>query len=57
MWSGSITFENIKYKPFDDNALTVTTAQTNTWTVVCVAVIPLALIAAGVIVWIRRRHS
>ncbi len=56
MWSGSVTFDNVKYKAFDDNALSVTTAATNAWTIICVALIPAALIVAGTVVWIRRRH-
>jgi len=57
MWSGTVTFDDIKYKAFDDNTLSVTSAQTNAWTIACVAVIPLAFITAGTVVWIRRRHS
>ncbi|MGN1096024.1 MAG: hypothetical protein ACI4QR_06515, partial [Eubacteriales bacterium] len=57
MWSGNMTFENIKYKAFDDNSLSVTTAQTNAWTIACVGVIPVAFVIAGTVVWIRRRHS
>lgn len=57
MWSGTVTFDNIKYKAFDDNTLSVTSAQTNAWTIACVAVIPLAFITAGTVVWVRRRHS
>ena len=57
MWSGAMTFDDITYKAFDDNALTVTTAQTNAWMITCVAVIPAAFIIAGTVVWVRRRHS
>ncbi len=57
MWSGTVTFDNIKYKAFDDNTLSVTSAQTNAWTIACVVGIPVAFLAAGTIVWIRRRHS
>jgi hypothetical protein len=57
MWSGALTFDDIKYKPFDDNGLSVTTEQTNAWMITCVAVIPAAFLAAGTIVWVRRRHS
>ncbi len=57
MWSGAMTFEDVSYKLFDDNALSVTTAQTNAWMVTCVAVIPAAFIVAGMVVYIRRRHS
>lgn len=57
MWSGAMTFDDISYKAFDDNALSVTTAQTNAWMIACVAVIPMAFIVAGTVVWVRRRHS
>jgi len=57
MWSGALTFDNITYKPFDNNGLSVTTEQTNAWTIACVAVIPAIFFAAGAVVWIRRRHS
>jgi hypothetical protein len=57
MWSGAMTFDDISYKKFDDNALTVTTEQTNAWTIACVAVIPAAFLIAGTVVWVRRRHS
>lgn len=57
MWSGSVTFDDIKYKTFDDNTLSVTTAQTNAWMAVCVIAIPVAFLAAGTFVWVRRRHS
>ena len=57
MWSGAMTFDDITYKPFEDNALSVTTAQTNAWMITCVAVIPAAFIIAGTVVWVRRRHS
>jgi hypothetical protein len=57
MWSGALTFDDISYKPFDNNGLSVTTEQTNAWTVACVAVIPAIFLVAGTVVWIRRRHS
>jgi hypothetical protein len=57
MWSGAMTFDDITYKAFDDNALSVTTAQTNAWMITCVAVIPAAFLIAGTVVWVRRRHS
>lgn len=57
MWSGALTFEDITYKEFDNKALSVTTEQTNAWTIACVAVIPALFIVAGTIVWVRRRHS
>ena len=57
MWSGTVTFDDIKYKTFDDNTLSVTSAQTNAWTIACVVAIPAAFIVAGTVIWIRRRHS
>ncbi len=57
MWSGTVTFDDIKYKTFDDNTLSVTNAQTNAWTIACVVAIPAAFIVAGTVIWIRRRHS
>ena len=57
MWSGALTFDDISYKPFDNNGLSVTTEQTNAWTIACVAVIPAIFFVAGAVVWVRRRHS
>ena len=57
MWDNTIYYDNIDYKSFDDNALTVSTAQSNTWTIMCVAVIPMAIGICGVVVYVRRRHS
>ena len=57
MWSGALTFDDITYKAFDKNGLSVTTEQTNAWMVACVAVIPAIFLVAGTIVWVRRRHS
>ena len=57
MWSGALTFDDISYKAFDEEGLSVTTEQTNAWMVACVAVIPTAFLVAGTIVWVRRRHS
>ena len=57
MWSGALTFDEISYKKFDNKALSVTTEQTNAWTIACVAVIPALFLVAGTIVWVRRRHS
>ena len=58
MWDNTVYYDNIDYKSFDDTALTnVSTAAANTWTIVCVAVIPAAIAVCGVIVYVRRRHS
>ena len=57
MWSGAVSFDGIRYRAFDDNALSVTTEQTNFWTIFTVAAIPVCIVAAGVVIYIRRRHS
>ena len=58
MWDNTVYYDNITYKSFDDTALTnVSTAAANTWTIMCVAVIPAAIAVCGVIVYVRRRHS
>ena len=58
MWDNTISYDNIDYKEFDDTALTdVSTAAANTWTIMCVVVIPAAIALCGVIVYVRRRHS
>lgn len=53
----SVNYENISMKKFDSNGLSVSTSAATTWTVVCVAVLPVLIIAFGTFVWIRRRHS
>ncbi len=58
IWDRTVSFKNIDYKDFDDTALTdVSTAAANTWTIICVAVIPAVFVVLGVIVYVRRRHS
>ena len=58
MWDNTISYDNIDYKEFDDNALIdVSTAAANTWTLLCVVVIPALIAICGVIVYVRRRHS
>ena len=58
MWDNTVSFRNIDYKEFDDTALTdVSTAAANTWTILCVAVIPVIIAGLGVVVYVRRRHS
>ena len=58
MWDNSVSFTNIEYKEFDDTSLTdVSTAAANTWTILCVAVIPVIIAGLGVVVYVRRRHS
>ncbi len=58
MWDRTVSFTNIDYKKFDDTALTdVSTSAANTWTILCVAVIPALIAGLGVFVYVRRRHS
>ena len=58
MWDNTIYYDNIKYKVFDDTSLTdVSTAAANTWTLICVVAIPVAISVCGLIVYVRRRHS
>ena len=58
MWDNTVYYDNIDYKSFDDTALTnVSTAAANTWTIICVAVVPAVIGICGVIVYVRRRHS
>lgn len=58
MWDNTVSFSNIEYKEFDDSSLTdVSTAAANTWTILCVAVIPVIIAGLGVFVYVRRRHS
>lgn len=53
-----VTHEGIEIKRFDNESMTsVSTSAANTWTIVCVVVIPLCIVAFGMFVWIRRRHS
>ncbi len=48
---------DIEYKVLDDVSLTITTAQANRWTVGLVTVIPFIILAAGLVVWVRRKNS
>lgn len=54
----SVSYEGISMKKFDSEGLSgVSTSAATAWTVVCVAVIPVLVLALGTFVWIRRRHS
>jgi len=48
---------NIEFKVFDDTSLDITTAQANDWTVASVLVLPAVAAAAGLVIWVRRKHS
>lgn len=47
---------DIDFKVFDDTMLDITTSQAKAWTIVLTAVFPTAVLAAGLVVFIRRRH-
>ncbi|MBE6686832.1 MAG: hypothetical protein E7591_06320 [Ruminococcaceae bacterium] len=47
---------DLDFKVFDNEALDVTLKQSNTWTVIFTAVLPSVFLAAGLVVWARRRH-
>ncbi len=46
---------SIRAKTVDNEYLSLTAAQTNRWTVIMVILIPLAFVASGIYVWLRRR--
>lgn len=47
---------DLDFKFFDSEGLDLTSAQANQWTVILCAVLPAAVFAAGIVVFIRRRH-
>lgn len=47
---------DISYKYFDDNSISISTTQANTWLIALSIVIPAAVLITGSVVWIRRRH-
>lgn len=48
---------NIKYKTIKSEGLDITLTQARVWTAIVAIAIPLAVAAAGTIVYVRRRHS
>ncbi len=44
-------------KPFDDDDITITTAESNRWTIAMTTVIPVIFAVAGLVVITRRKHS
>ena len=46
---------SILAKQLQVEALTLTAAQSSIWSIVVIFVLPLALLAAGFVIWIRRR--
>ncbi|MFA6948460.1 MAG: hypothetical protein WCQ72_05720, partial [Eubacteriales bacterium] len=47
---------NLDFKVFEDKTLDLTTAEATRWTIVYTLVLPAIFAAAGVVVFIRRRH-
>ncbi len=48
---------NLDFKVFEDESLVITTAEAGSWTATLTLVIPICLIAAGIIIFIRRKHA
>lgn len=48
---------DIEFKVLDKTELEITTAQANKWTVALTVVMPVIIGAAGLVVWIRRKHA
>lgn len=47
----------LTFKPFDDDEITITTAEANDWTVAMTLVLPVIIAACGLVVITRRKHS
>jgi len=47
----------LKYKPFDDDSLVISTADANKWTIAMTLVIPSIIALAGIVVVTRRKHA
>ena len=48
---------DIRVKPLDDNALIISAASANNWSVIVSIVIPAIFAALGMWVWVKRRYS
>ncbi len=48
---------DLDFKVFDDESLTITTAEATNWTVFLSVAIPCCFLVAGVVVWLRRKHA
>ena len=46
---------SIRAKSLSAQALVVDEASANTWMIITIAVVPLVIIAAGFVIWLRRR--
>jgi hypothetical protein len=47
---------SLEFKVYEDTSLSLTTAQSTRWTLVFTLIIPAIVSAAGIAVWLRRRH-
>ena len=47
---------SIRAKSLDTTGLTVTQAESTLWSIVMIGVIPLTLVAIGIVIWIRRKR-
>lgn len=47
----------LERKPFDDDEITITTAESNRWTVAMTTVIPVIFAICGIVVITKRKHS
>ncbi|WP_455717275.1 GldG family protein [Anaerosporobacter sp.] len=56
-WMADVSVETlaIPTKTFDDSYVTLSSAQSNSWSVFVILIIPGAFILTGVVVWLRRR--
>ena len=48
---------DISYKYFDDNSITISTAQANGWLIAMSIALPVLILAGGAIVFVRRKHA
>ena len=48
---------SIRAKSLDTTGLTITSAQSGTWSTILIGVIPAALIAIGLVIWFRRKRK
>ena len=47
---------SIRAKSLDTTGLPVTQAESTLWSIVMIGLIPLALVAVGIVIWIRRKR-
>lgn len=47
---------SIRAKSLDSTGLTVTQGESSMWSIIMIGVIPAALVAVGIVIWIRRKR-